>query len=539
LEAEQDTVPMGLAADRGNPRLDAGWLTRILYSLGLLSLSIGALFQGGWVGLATGGGVIGWAGPLGFGAIVAGLLFRIYLVLRYRSALRARAPYLLGWILRLLGWVLMLAGVVGMAALFMVKPLTLWLLTSAGENGIGYFVVQLGAVGLSGLGWMGCLVFEVSRLIGRRPRHPEASKTVREKKQDLAVAAGAAALVIGLPSVLSLWRPEPCYGPTVVRCVAKVEGRVSGMAAVPFGAPVGLVTNVSDITFRRPDATNWTSTEDLAFSLLRAGHPVGTEPKPTVMVVVNAKMVDTGVSLGVTVTEDGRTASQFTTFFTKGVRLEPLPGGGQHLVVDLAKNVVSSGGQRYGKGGDTRFLMLDELYVQLRQSIGSPQEAGELRKRVNASPQLLSASHADPAARYTDARLAKNCEGKVKWTSGNAETALRPSPGAPLAWAVFVATPEPQVHALLHPNDAVICREESVWLINITPPDRSLQVRIYDLNGSLKRFLVATLPNKVQRSDLPNHDSFREVDGAIEFETLAIDVKSFKDGQLEKYRLNY
>ena len=289
------TQPLQLPAGSPDQELNAGWPTRIIYCLALLGLTIGQLGQGAWFGLATGGGLLGLAGMSVFLFLAAGVVYRVYLVLRYKAALSARTPCIFGWFFRVVGCLVMACGAFGLMAMFAVKPLTLLVLKSAGENGAGFFVIGLYAVMLASAGWMGCLLFELSRIMGKRPTQPKPAKSPRQRKQDLAVAATTIALIVGIPYSIQLVAGEPCYGPTLTRCMANIDGAVTRPAMVPFGDAIKLETNIDEMVFIKQLEPRREVKENPVFSLLKSGHPAQDGAATSARVVLNAANASKGV----------------------------------------------------------------------------------------------------------------------------------------------------------------------------------------------------------------------------------------------------
>jgi hypothetical protein len=158
----------------------ASRVTRMLYCLALLGFAQGALGQdASWIGLATRTGLSVAMGTWVLFLISAAMAFRIYAVVCYPDALDARPPYLAGWLLRWLAWLVMLAGLAGLAAMLLVNALALLLLQSAGESGADFLVAGLGVTVLASTGWVGCLLFEMSRWIGHPVTPPVNASTRR------------------------------------------------------------------------------------------------------------------------------------------------------------------------------------------------------------------------------------------------------------------------------------------------------------------------------------------------------------------------
>ena len=166
---------------RGVRPLRASWTTRTVYCLALLGFVRCALGQETpWVEIATRSGLGIALGTWVFFLISAAMAYRIYGVVSYADALDARPPYLLGWLLRWLGWFVMLAGMAGLMAMLL-KSLDLLLFKGSGSDGTGFLAVGLWATLLAGAGWVGCLLFEMSRWVGRPAAGSEVLRSRRQR----------------------------------------------------------------------------------------------------------------------------------------------------------------------------------------------------------------------------------------------------------------------------------------------------------------------------------------------------------------------
>ncbi len=96
------------------------------------------------------------------------MAYRAYGVVSYVDTLDARPPYLLGWLMRWAGWLVMAAGLAGLLALLLAQPLASLLLKGTLASGIDYPAVGLWATLLASTGWLGCVLFEISRWTGYR-----------------------------------------------------------------------------------------------------------------------------------------------------------------------------------------------------------------------------------------------------------------------------------------------------------------------------------------------------------------------------------
>ena len=498
----------------------AGWPTRVLYCLALVALVLASLAQASsFVGLVTGGGLIGWAGPSAFLLVSAALAYRIYRVLRYRQALDARPPNALATLLRGLAWLLMLAGALGAASLFLVKPLTLMIFKSGGEAGVGFFVVGMFAAMAAGVGWIGCLLFEASRPLGKRVTLPAPPRSVRQRRQDGAVLAGLMVLALALPWVNHLAWGDGCPGKTFAACTAKVEGGVKRLAMAPVGAPVALQSNLETIEFRHTGGREWMLAEKADVSLLKSGHPVVPAGGADVQVTLDAAESDGGVLIKLIVTEKGQETASFSTRFKSGARLQPATDGRRKLVVDLPRNVE----RPFRMRGDGEFL-LDEIYRQMRTAIGSEREVAEAAVQVRRTAKLMTATASTGWDKIEEARPAKSCDGLVKVVSGNAETDLAPYAGSFRHHAIFVQQPDPAPMVLLHRGDRVGCHGGAVWFAADMGRNPMLQIRRYDSAAVLQRNLLVNLPAR-QASEYQYVDvaSFVERGSQLEYDLIVRD----------------
>src|SRR5665647_2929458 len=143
--------------------------TRAIYCLALLAFALPAVGQGAsWMAAATGDAVNPALANWLLFLISAAMAYRAYYVVSYADTLDARPPYLVGWLVRWLGWLIMLLGIAGPLIQLLVKSTAVLPLKSGGEGGANYLAVGLWAMVLAGSGWVGCLLFEISRWTGHR-----------------------------------------------------------------------------------------------------------------------------------------------------------------------------------------------------------------------------------------------------------------------------------------------------------------------------------------------------------------------------------
>lgn len=151
----------------------ASRLTRGVYCLALLAFALPALAKGAsWIAPATGLSISAALATWMLFVISAAMAYRAYGVVSYADTLDARPPYLLGWLMRWAGWLVMVAGVAGLIALLLAKPLAPLLSKASVANGIDYPAVMLWSTLLASTGWLGCVLFEISRWTGYRVSPP-------------------------------------------------------------------------------------------------------------------------------------------------------------------------------------------------------------------------------------------------------------------------------------------------------------------------------------------------------------------------------
>ena len=122
------------------------------------------LASSGWVALATGhgGAAIPYIGPIMF--LVLGI-YRVVTVFRNPQALYSYPVKGFANVLRKIGvFALYVGALVGIMNLIS-RPLMAALITHRSENGIEFFVVGVYLAMLSGIGFLGIITFELSRLL--------------------------------------------------------------------------------------------------------------------------------------------------------------------------------------------------------------------------------------------------------------------------------------------------------------------------------------------------------------------------------------
>lgn len=148
-------------------KTEASRLLKWLYCLTLITAIIpsGLFGAAGWVGLATGGGILS-GGIFAIVILLVIFIYRIVLVARNPHRLDAYIPSTRVKFLRYLGIFLMAVGLIGSAAIFLIKPLALSIFGQPGDSGVAFFVVGMLIYLISSAGLMGLIMFEASRLFG-------------------------------------------------------------------------------------------------------------------------------------------------------------------------------------------------------------------------------------------------------------------------------------------------------------------------------------------------------------------------------------
>jgi hypothetical protein len=534
-----------MAADSANESpatLRAALATRLLYSIALLSFILLTLAAGsGWVGLATGGGWVIKAGATVFKLIVALLLFRVYQVLRYPAALDARPPNAIGWLIRYAGLLaLAVEAAAGLGILFL-KPLTLVLFKDAGPNGIAYFAVSLGILMIARYAWIGILVFEFSRFCGRKTS--DAGKTLpwSRRRQDVVIFSLVLATVITIPYLYRKGMGEPCGVTNLADCASSTEGGVARMIGLPYGEPVYLETEIEEISMYRGSGERRKEVlvESPVVSLDTAGHPVSPSPDTKVHVRLDASAINAGVVLTLTVTEGGEETARFATRFAKGAAIERTDAGKMRVLVQLPSN-ADPGMRRMYKGGEDReYYAIDQVFIQLRNAIGTEAEAREWPSRVVRDARPIDGT-LKVGTQYADDRFAKGpvdqgCKDIVEARSDQA-VSYQDDLGAPLWGAIFREAASPGPHALLSRFDRLVCYEDEIWIVHYKPKAQNVQMRRYTRDGRLLRFINASVPPaKLDDLDFDTIDPFSmlEDQGKIYFERV---IRTLKGNKFQEKR---
>jgi hypothetical protein len=137
---------------------------KIAYCLVVLSAVVPfGLAKSGWVTLATGGfGSVTFLGPLAFLALG---LYRVFLVVRVPSALDSQATSGLETLIRALGKFMLYVGSLVAVLGWVSRPLMRAFIERRTDSGAEYFVVGMYLAMAGGIGVLGLILFEFSRLL--------------------------------------------------------------------------------------------------------------------------------------------------------------------------------------------------------------------------------------------------------------------------------------------------------------------------------------------------------------------------------------
>jgi hypothetical protein len=507
------------------------WITRLLYVVALLGFVVSSMAQSGWVGLATGGSVLSMIGPMVFTGVTALALYRGYTVLRYRNAIAARRPYLIGWLVRYAGWLVMLVAALGSLAIVFRGPLTLMLFKTPGENGIAFFVVGLYAVMAAGAALPGVLIFELSRLIGRRPRPKIAPRSPSQRKQDWVLLAVLVAVGLALPGALKKVKGEPCFG-SYGGCLSKTTGSVIALALAPLDAPIALESNLDWIEYRLQGPKPVSLFEEPAFALLQTGHPVAAAGSAApIKVKVQAAGGSEGPVLDVAVIDGGRKVAEFHSQFSSRASIETAPGGKVRIAADVPAGSMSPMFEARKVNG--RNMLVDQIYRDIRVALGTEREVAEANRRVYLTAATEGSSPLPHDTELEDRKM-KECDGITKGSLGKAERQKRPGIESFMPEVRFVQSEGGSATTFTEDGDRMSCHDEAVWLAR-TGEDRShVVVRKYDVTGRLQGHWQVRVPEPKSKDEHPVMDpkSLHDADGELRFRLIMI----VKPGELREDR---
>jgi hypothetical protein len=502
--------------------LRASVFTRVIYVVALVGFIFGSrAAASSWIGLALGGGFIGHTDPGVFILVTGALLYRGYFVVRDRAALDARPPHVAGWLLRAAGLLLMAAGAAGTASLFLVKPITLLLFRTPGDAGIAYFGVGLVATVMAGIGPIGCAVFELSRLAGRKLSAAALPRNSSRRRQDRTVLVAIsllAAVVLVLPSISRLTKGPvsghvvggQCVAPVLLECAGHVESRTSRVTAVAPGSAVRLRSDIEAIEYRHPGLRPGMSLqENVREALSTAGYRVAAVSE--VFVEVNAIVNGNMPVLELRITDGSGDVARFTTSFARGAKLETTNSGARRIVVEFGRDVSLPLFRMPGPDGKTR--LADGLYAQIRKVLVSGREAAVLAATVPRTAVATFSAPLPTGYKYSNVLIPQICSGIAVLRTQTAPEMGVPPVVSALHEIAFIGGEQT---ALLNHGEAVSCHGGAVWFVRYER-EQQLQVRRYDLQGHLQRAWRVALPQVPKDvSRLVEPDSFQESGGQVQ-----------------------
>ena len=140
---------------------------RICYCIAVLGAIVPmGLASSGWVRASTGGSFAGLLPLVGMVPYVALGLYRVFLVARVPGTLDSPPASGVAAVLRSVGVLCVYAGAVVAVLNWASRPLMRMLVTKPSETGVEFFVAGLYLALASGVGVLGLLLFEFSRLRG-------------------------------------------------------------------------------------------------------------------------------------------------------------------------------------------------------------------------------------------------------------------------------------------------------------------------------------------------------------------------------------
>ena len=502
----------------------ASLLTRVVYALGLLAFIPGTLAAGsGWIALATGGGVAAFGATAVF-VIAALIVFRCYQVLRYPAALDSRKPNALGWILRVLGWWSMAGAAVAGIGLFLVGPVTRTLTGgSVGESGVAYFMVGLMLSVGAGVGWVGCLLFEISRVCGAQQ---EAAVPWSRRRQDFGVLASLVIAAVAGPYVVATQAPLACGESGLASCVSTTQAQVHRVIALPYEEPVALESMLSEIEFRSSAGRKWSLKENPGVSLRMAGHPPAMGPA---RVRVGLDAVQSGTTIVVTmVVRDGEEeTARFITTYPKDAVIEKRESGNL-VTVHLPSN-AQPGARPAERGPSGTQYLPDQIYVQLRRAIGTEEEARDWPRRAVLEARLVTSSSGGGSSPFRESNIDAACKGVIDTAPSKGAPSFEGSWLWPLHAAAFAQSFAPGPKALFDHRDRISCRDGKIWIVSYQVRRPQVQVRRYSAVGELERFIETTIPRpRLGGSEYDEIDAatLKEEGGRLRFDRLIMKVGS-------------
>jgi hypothetical protein len=510
-----------------NPAL----ITRVLYALGAFSvIPVTVIGSSSWIGLATGAQLVGQPAVTVFLLTCAAIVFRIYQVLRYPRALDSWPS---GWVakgFRGLAIVAMLVGGFAGVGLFLIGPITYALMKTPGDNGIGFFVVGLYLVFIASVGWKGCVVYEITRLAGRPPKGMRPPSSFRWK-QDTVVALVLVIVCVGAPAFQRLTAPPRCEGNRIA-CVSTTQADIKRMVALPLETPVHFESSVKSIDLQKHSGNQvkWLLSESPAVSLKATGYPPTTDVNATIRIKVDAMKLQDGVVMHLLVWEGSQQVARFTTTFGPGSKLEQDAQGEIHITTEVPSNIDSMIKGTWEDEQGRRY-MLDQIYLLLRQAIGTEEEVRESALRLVRSARVTSQVEGDTGtagakAGFEFVPISARCADLVTLhRDGRVRSASLNDLGAQMRQVHFMRSPDAPP-ANLHSNEQVFCEGGRISIVSYSTANPLFSLRRYSEDGKLLRFVQSPLPAPKEGFDFIDLATLRESAKAITFDRIGAQIKN-------------
>jgi hypothetical protein len=470
--------------------LTASLPTKIAYCASLLAIGLGAFLQSSWISLATGGGIFGIAGLLTTQAIFILILFRVYIVIGSPEALDARYPNPFGWILRFVGQLIMWLSVVGLASQFLIRPLTTLIFGDyRTESGAEFFIVGLFAAFASGMGWLGCVLFEISRICGKKTSPTKLSTKSKWPMPNAAVLAGIAILVAGIPYAMQKHRGEPCSG-KLLDCTANVEILAQRSIVLDKTKPVYLETNLDSIIFLPQEKNRRVWKESLRKSITSLGYTVSNDTTIQEKIIVVVGQEKNTIVIQLVTKDTNGTASHIVTRMSKEAALTNSDSNLLNLEVKLP---VTPQGLSESLV-DTN--LKDGLFAQLWPAFVSYAQDSENRVKKTLSPEMFelvvekTEFPSDSERREFDKRTKENCAKAIhmKGSEGVKMWELN-SFGNPMVKIDFISPEADRRFTYVNFWESVRCNEYGVWDLYSPYKANFFVLRQFSNEGRLLRHL--------------------------------------------------
>lgn len=394
---------------------------------------------------------------------------------------------------------------------------------------------------LANLGWIGCFLFELSRVLGAKP--PVVEKIPRPtRRQDIAVLATLIAGAIALPIFLQQTREKPCGANNLAACVSKTESVVRRIIAVGVEDQIALNSNIDEVVMRsNTGGRTWNLIENPMASLVAMGHSISPSADARIRVNLEATTSSNGITLLLTVNDGEEETARFTTNFGKEASLETIPDGKVRIIAPLKPNARP--GMRSGvKNPMTqKDYSLDQIFIHLRKAIGNELEAREWPQHIER-PAILVSDKVETHPSYEDAYFAASCLNKI--SNGPSQAiSFETEMGWKLQGVTFAASTIPGPHALLGGRDVVSCHDDEVWIVSYMTRRPDLRIRRYTIDGQILRFVDTSIPP----ASLGSHEyervdpsSIREEGNKIHFERVILKTSGLKSTEVkrEMYGIN-